>query len=189
MINIKNWNKMKRSNIKRCISLLIGVCLTIVYGCKTEIRPTQVDIEDPIRHYYPIPQGEELTLDYEVRNVGKSPLVISDIQTSCGCITTSSTRHVVPPEQKMTLRFKYNSTKNVGLVENTICLYGNFQDSSLVKLQFDVHVVPPSDYTPDYEEIYFKHRKLPIHSNEANSHRPYPFLYYVGDRDSIDLPY
>ena len=89
----------------------------------------------------------------------------------------------------MTLRFKYNSTKNVGLVENTICLYGNFQDSSLVKLQFDVHVVPPSDYTPDYEEIYFKHRKLPIHSNEANSHCPYPFLYYVGDRDSIDLPY
>lgn len=49
---------------------------------------------------------------------------------------------------------KYDSNKNVGAVEHTIWVYGNILPAGVVKLKFDVNVVPDAGYTRDYEELY-----------------------------------
>ncbi len=46
------------------------------------------------------------------------------------------------------------TAKNIGKVQHYITLYGNFATTNKMELLFDVHVVPQSLYTKDYEEMF-----------------------------------
>lgn len=123
-------------------------------ACSGKVEPISVFIEDPVRHYYPIRFGDELWIAYDVTNTGENPLIISEIQTSCGCIVYDDSKRIIPAGNKERLLFKYDSFKNLGYARHQIRLYGNFDSSSVKLLEFDVNVVPSSDYVRDYEEVY-----------------------------------
>lgn len=132
--------------------LLAGLFLT---GCRKQLLPTTIEIKDPVRHYYPIKQGQDLAISIQIRNTGMQPLVIKEIQTSCGCISVNEDRRIiVPVDGKDYIRLKYNSTKNVGLVSQTVWIYGNITHGGVAVMNFDVNVVPDADYTRDYEHLY-----------------------------------
>lgn len=130
------------------------VAMSVIFGCSTELKPANVKVEDVRRHYYPVMVGEILTLSYEIENIGDEPLVISEIQTTCGCISKDAGRKIIPRGQKTILNFEYDSSKNLGYVEHEIRLYGNFDTTNVLKLYFDVNVVPDADYTKDYEALH-----------------------------------
>ena len=58
---------MKRSNFIRAVidkallSCFVVGCLT---ACEKELKPVSVILVDPIRHYYPVIQGEMMNLSY-----------------------------------------------------------------------------------------------------------------------------
>jgi len=92
-----------------------------------------------------------------VQNKGKVPLVIKDIQPSCGCIVLESDHEmVVPPERSMMVALRYDSRKNVGKVEHAIRFWGNISPNGMAEMRFDVNVVPDASYHHDYEEMYDK---------------------------------
>lgn len=132
------------------------LCCTLLAGaCSKRVEPTTVEVHDPVRHYFPILQGQHLDLVFQIVNTGDNPLVITEIQTSCGCLVAErKSRIIVPPERTEHLRLSYDSNKNVGAVSHTIWVYGNIVPSGVVKLKFDVNVVPDAAYTRDYEELY-----------------------------------
>lgn len=137
------------------ISLIIGYLTVMASGCEKKLKPVQVVITDPKRHYYPVIQGELLGITYDIKNNSDHPLFIQEIQTTCGCMFSEDKLPIVIlPKQTGKVHFSYNSTKNTGYVEHYAWLYGNFADSLHRELQFDTNVVPPSDYTRDYEELY-----------------------------------
>lgn len=132
------------------------VLLLALFGCSKKVGVTTVSTIDSVRHYYPIVAGEELGITYQLVNTGKEPLVITDIQPSCGCIASSVSKKVVPPGDSIPLQFTFHSKKNIGYVRHTIRVFGNVLPKGVVNLIFDVNVVPPADYTPDYEELFQK---------------------------------
>ena len=141
--------------MKRILFLLVAL-LSLV-GCSRKVQYTTVEIKDPVRHYYPILQGQELSVMIRLQNLGKVPLVIRDIQPSCGCIILESDHEmVVPPERSMTVTLKYDSRKNVGKVEHAIRFWGNISPAGMAELRFDVNVVPDANTHRDYEEMYDK---------------------------------
>lgn len=97
--------------------LLLTVFLFFLSGCKKKVRPTTMVIKDSVRHYYPIKQGQQLDIMFTITNTGDAPLVISDIQPSCGCIILDKSSHIIIPEEGIR-QFKatYNSIKNIGEV-------------------------------------------------------------------------
>jgi len=126
-------------------------------GCQDLDRTTQIEVVDANRHYYPLVQGQELKIVYEIKNTGDAPLNIDEILPTCGCIIFDETQKKnVPSKGKIFLELTYNSNKNIGLVNHFIYLYGNFKDSNVRELSFDVNVVPDALYTKDYEELYKK---------------------------------
>lgn len=130
------------------------LCCTLLTGCKKRISMTTVEVPDSIRHYYPVIAGQELNLVYDLTNTGDQPLIIRDIQPSCGCIVTMPESRMVLPEKTIRLKFVYQSAKNIGYVQHVIRIYGNIEPKGMAKLVFDVNVVPHADYTRDYEELY-----------------------------------
>ena len=133
----------------------IAACGTLT-SCKDKrLKEADVDIIDMHRHYYPVIQGEILPIRYEIDNLGDVPLVVQEIQTSCGCLIPYDDLPImVLPGKTNTIRLGYNSIKNTGHVQHQIYLYGNFTDSTYRLLTFDTNVVPPADYTRDYEVLY-----------------------------------
>ena len=130
----------------------LPLCFT---GCRKEVRPTSMTIKDSIRHYYPIKQGQQLDIMFTITNTGDAPLIISEMQPSCGCIILDKSSHIIIPEDGIR-QFKatYNSIKNVGEVVHRIRIFGNMLPNGKAELKFDVNVVPDADYTRDYEELY-----------------------------------
>ena len=57
-------------------------------SCDKQLKPASVIVVDPIRHYYPVIQGEMMDLSYEIENTSDNPLFIQELQTTCGCIVS-----------------------------------------------------------------------------------------------------
>ena len=143
----------KRWSAAAGVLLVLLGCITLT-GCKKRIGMTTVEVPDSVRHYYPVIAGQELNLMYDLTNTGDQPLIIRDIQPSCGCIVTMPPSRMVLPEKSIRLKFTYQSAKNIGYVQHVIRIYCNVPPNGIVKLVFDTNVVPHADYTRDYEELY-----------------------------------
>lgn len=125
------------------VPVLVALLSVTLFGsCRKNIGMTTVAVADSVRHYYPILAGEILTLSYELENTGEQPLIIRDIQTSCGCIVPQLDSRMLLPGKKVRLLFKYESAKNIGYVDHTIRIFGNISPKGLCILKFDVNVGP-----------------------------------------------
>ena len=143
--------------MKRILLISLFALTALLTACSEEVPFTEVEVTDPVRHYYPILQGSQLDISVQLINKGDSPLVIRDIQPSCGCILSKISEDgelVVPPGQPIIISLTYDSKKNVGRVEHTIRFWGNIKPDGVAQLRFDVNVVPDANYHHDYEELY-----------------------------------
>lgn len=127
------------------------------------LEKTSMEVEDTLRHYYPIVRGSVLHTAYKFYNTGDKPLVIKDIITSCGCIEVEFPESVILPESFGYINVSYDSRKNIGFVEGYIDIYANINKMKETVV-FDVNVVTNADYTKDYEEMY----NLYLKENEDN---------------------
>jgi len=144
--------------LKKSLNILTLLMISMVLNsCDFEEKLVDVKIVDPVRHYYPIVQGQELNIIIELANESDSPFKITDILTSCGCVMVKDgTFDIIPAQSTGYLELTYNSNKNIGLVNHFIYIYGNLNKADKLEANFDVHVVPDALYTPDYEELYRK---------------------------------
>lgn len=169
------------------VVIFVVICLS-TNMCSKSVRPTEVMVQDSIRHYYPMIQGQELTLKYRVANIGDDPLVITDIQPSCGCISIDGKKNnIILPQKEQTFVFKFASDKFVGEVEHQIYIYGNIANKdSMVVLYFSTNVVPPTTASTDYEENYYEKEKtdnmMKGFTNGDNTTKG----YYINDGDYPD---
>ena len=165
------------------ILLLFAAILLTLGGCREKVQPVSVHVPDSIRHYYPIVAGDELEFTFDVCNTGDSPLLIDDIQPSCGCISQKVNAHIIPPHDTLKLSFAFDSSKNVGYVRHAIRLFGNILPKGFATLVFDVNVVPPSDHYSDYEEYYQQHRSTETGVKDLVDGTKGQKNYYVDPQD------
>lgn len=136
------------------------IIFTIISCGNVKDKKTTIEIVDNNRHFYPILRGQELSIVFPLKNTGVEPFILEDIITSCGCLVMSkSSFKTIPAGKEGLLILDYNSTKNIGIVEHYVLLYGNFEDSEKIEINFDVHVVSNALYTEDYEQLYQDEKK------------------------------
>ncbi|MBR1630904.1 MAG: DUF1573 domain-containing protein [Paludibacteraceae bacterium] len=141
--------------IKRHTYLLLVLTLLCPVGCRKVIGPTQIRVEDPVRHYLPIIQGDELHMLWKIYNDGPKPLIIDEIQPSCSAITlTTEEPSLIPVGDSAIMIFNFDTGSNVNLAAHKIRIYGNIVPDGEVELAFDVQIVRPSIDHSDYEERF-----------------------------------
>jgi len=126
------------------------------------VERTKMEIINPDRHYYPILRGSELTAVYEIYNRGNQPLIIYDVQASCGCIEIDFPSASIGKDEIGFITVDYDSSKNIGYVEFYITIVANTEKDIFSAVKFDVSVVTSAHYTKDYEEIYLERRKAKL---------------------------
>lgn len=123
------------------------------------VKRTKMEIEDPERHYYPILRGSELNVAYKFYNRGVEPLIIYEVQASCGCIEVDFPTGSIGQDDFGFITLDYDSAKNIGYVEFYITIIANTEKDVFTTIKFDLNVVTSPHYTQDYEEIYMERRK------------------------------
>jgi hypothetical protein len=78
-----------------------------------------------------IAQGVPANYTFEFTNMGKSPVVISNVQASCGCTTPDWTREPVMPGKTGKVTASYNAAA-MGAFNKTITVLNNGQVGSIV---------------------------------------------------------
>ena len=56
-----------------------------------------------------IPQNQPKTVDFEFRNTGKTPVIITNVKASCGCTATDYTKTPVKPNATAKVTVSYNA--------------------------------------------------------------------------------
>ncbi len=75
-------------------------------------------------------QGDIVKHTFNFVNEGKTPLIISDIKTSCGCTTPQYTQTPVKPGEKGKVEVQFNSAGKSGIQQKTITINANIPDGS-----------------------------------------------------------
>lgn len=78
--------------------------------------------------------GADETFTFDFKNTGKTPIIISNVQTSCGCTTAEKPSAPVQPGKSSKIAVKYD-TKRVGEFTKTITVTTNVGDPIVLTIK------------------------------------------------------
>ena len=81
-----------------------------------------------------IAYGADETFTFDFKNTGKTPIIISNVQTSCGCTTANKPTEPVAPGKSSAISVKYD-TKRVGEFVKTITVTTNVGDPVVLTIK------------------------------------------------------
>ena len=94
-----------------------------------------------------VPQGNSVTHKFAFQNTGSEPLMILNVQTTCGCTAPDWPKKPIPVGESGEITVTFNSTKKVGRINKIITVYTNGQKPE-EKLKIVANVLVPNDAQP-----------------------------------------
>lgn len=89
----------------------------------------QFEFEEIEYDFGTINEGKVVEHEFEFTNVGQAPLVISNVQASCGCTSPDWTKTPVKPGDKGFVKVVFNSTAKPGVQSPTVSIQANTSPS------------------------------------------------------------
>jgi hypothetical protein len=102
-----------------------------------------------------IPEGPAVTYDFEFKNIGKEPIILSGVQASCGCTTPTWTKEPIAPGKSGKVSATYNTQGRPGSFVKTITVNSNV-GSKIIKISGNVEKAPESS-VPANNNSMMKH--------------------------------
>lgn len=81
-----------------------------------------------------IPYGSDELFVFEFKNNSKTPAIIQNVQTSCGCTTANKPEEPIKPGKKSQISVKYD-TKRVGAFTKTITITSNVGEPIILTIK------------------------------------------------------
>ncbi len=72
-----------------------------------------------------IKQGDIVNYEFKFTNTGKSPLIITGAQASCGCTTPEWPKEPIKPGENGSIKVTFNSKGKMGLQDKQILVTAN----------------------------------------------------------------
>ena len=92
------------------------------------ISAQEFQFEKELINYGKIKKGEDGKRVFEFTNIGKAPLIIKDIKTSCDCAVPKKPERPIMPGEKATITVAYD-TSNTGGFSKEIIIFSNAKES------------------------------------------------------------
>ncbi len=123
---------------KYLLSLLLsGLVATLTFGQNAagtgkavKVSNTKAEAKaafkwsEPEHNFGVIAQGKPVTTTFSFTNTGKVPLIISQVQGSCGCTATDYSKEPIAPGKKGFVTATYNAA-NMGAFHKTVTVTAN----------------------------------------------------------------
>ena len=102
----------------------------LLYSCSAIVSPNNASLKfrDEKYDFGKIPFNQEVSFLFEFSNISKTPLIIHNVKTSCGCTIPEWTKVPIKPAGKGNIKIKYDAAFP-GVFHKTIVVYYNGPDS------------------------------------------------------------
>ncbi len=91
-----------------------------------------------------VPQGPQVTGEFEFTNTGKSVLIIKKIQPACGCTgLVADEKKEFQPGETGKIKFTFNTEGRSGINEKTITIESNDMAHPTKVVSFNANIIPP----------------------------------------------
>ncbi len=90
-----------------------------------------------------ITQGDKVEHVFNFENTGDSPLLITNVQTTCGCTATNWDREPILPGSKSSIKVSFNSAGKMGRNNKVITIISN-SVAPLNQIKIVANVLPPT---------------------------------------------
>jgi hypothetical protein len=107
------------------------------------VKPSASDsiVFDKLVHdYETVTQGGDGNCVFSFINKGKAPIILSNVNASCGCTVPSWTKEPIAPGKTGEIKVKYN-TNTIGAFNKTITVSSNALNSTVI-LRIKGNVTP-----------------------------------------------
>jgi hypothetical protein len=112
---------------------------TALYSCKGDSTFPVMDFDETEYDFGTLTEGQKVSKEFTFTNSGKSDLIISNAQGSCGCTIGEFPKEPIKPKEKGVIKVSFNSTGKHGLQEKSVSLYTNTKNRvELLKIHADV---------------------------------------------------
>ncbi len=90
------------------------------------VNIAKIQIEEPIYNFGETKKGTPVKHTFKFKNIGKAPLYIVDVRTTCGCTVPSWSKKVIEPNASDELAVQFNTenatdkqVKKITIIANT----------------------------------------------------------------------
>lgn len=134
---------MKKGKILLLIAILCGFCFGIQAQnttTKTTYNGTGAEIEFEKKYvdFGTLKVGDVKVVTITYKNIGKKPLILDDVISSCDCTEVDWSKAPVMPGKTGTIKATYTA-KNVGLISKRITVLSNANtDRVILQLKGEV---------------------------------------------------
>jgi hypothetical protein len=104
----------------------------------TTTAPTQNDngpvitFEKLVHDYGTVTKGADGNCEFKFTNTGKEPLILSNVQTSCGCTVPSWPKDPILPGKTASIKVNYTKMNIVSTISKQITVYSNATNGTIV---------------------------------------------------------
>lgn len=105
-------------------NLIIAAIFTVTGIAAQAQNKAKIAFKSEVIDYGQIEQGGNGERVFEFTNTGTAPLVITEVNSSCGCTIPSKPEKPIPPGKKGEIKVSYD-TNIVGPIRKTITVYSN----------------------------------------------------------------
>lgn len=95
----------------------------------TKSDTTEIFFYDTVYDFGKIVAGEQVVYSFRFKNIGKAPLIISQVRTSCGCTASEYTDRPVKPDSEGYIKVTFNSSGRYGNQNKIITVFANTKPS------------------------------------------------------------
>ncbi len=130
--------------------ILIGILATAQEVSIKNLNQAKIEFETEIIDYGTIKQNANGIREFNFTNVGNAPLIISNVQKSCGCTVPTWPKEPIKSGERSTIKVKY-ATDRIGIINKSVTIVSNAERSSIL-LQIKGKVIA-TQTTPLAQEI------------------------------------
>ena len=108
----------------------------------TTAKPAEVlQLKETSYNFGKIQQGRPVTHNFEIVNIGKEPLMLDNVQASCGCTTPEWSKEAIQPGASTTIKVGYNAAAE-GDFNKTITIHYNSVQAKTMNISGSVYKAP-----------------------------------------------
>lgn len=130
--------------MKKTIYLLFFLIFAIHLTALGQTNTAKITFEGTLFSFPDAEQGATIKHTFKYSNTGKSPLLISDIRTTCGCTVTAWNKKPLLAGQSEEIEVTFETANKIGRQHKILVLLTNAKES-LIYLEIQGNVLPKSN--------------------------------------------
>jgi hypothetical protein len=143
--------------MKKLLTLSMFLFVVVAANAQTATAETLV-LKELEYNFGSIPQGKPVYHTFQISNRGTTPLMLDNVQTSCGCTTPEWSKEPIAPGANASVKVGYNAAAE-GHFEKLITLTYNGNSTKQITIKGDVWRAPAGS-APSNASINFLKQQM-----------------------------